>query len=763
MSTRTTPTTVALALALAALTSVAAFAQEGGGTSGADFLISLPSPRVSAMGGVADPLGCGLEAMSYNPAALAGLDTMRLQLTIDPLPNTVTNSHLAFGLPILGGYGAAAVQLLNAGGFTVVNELGQPLDTVNVFDSALAVAYARPIWRTVSLGADLKGIWRSLGTENAFAFAGDLGAAAWFETPHIGQPPKPPTRAALEERARREQALIDAEKSRRVAAASKASTEASRALEAAQKTAADLAAQLEKAAEDKKPPIAAKQQEAQAKVETQQATLADEQKAEADSLAAIDAWYAEEVAGAQAAAAKRLADLDSIAEERRVLFAVIDDPARELTPEMLDANIDSSIEKTRGLQQQRTDAANQRKAAYDQRRAAQAEAITRAIEGYQKLIDEAGAPTTANQVDPYVKRLQDRIAAKQKEQKQLEADAASMAQATQVTIAGYGKMAEGDIKDFEALRVSLQKELKKDKLRRELDMVEARSKSAQDKIQSDYKAKERQLYLRLLSAMYRHEEAIFQDRLAALKDDAAVQEVDFQADQETARETLDNGWAFDDRTLSAKISEMSRGLQKGVPEPEELVATRKERSDREAAYQVALKDLEQSEKEFTASEKARVDDATTAIADERSHVRLVYLQTDKPYLNTAVGLGVRNVGTPVKFATEAVALPMSAEASLSYALINLQDHNLKLTTQVDVPFLDTWSWSVGIGVEYVYAGIAYARVGYNVNQTATGFSALSAGLGVHLAAGFTTYAVDYAFKPLADYGFQHSIGVTIGF
>ncbi len=46
-------------------------------------------------------------------------------------------------------------------------------------------------------------------------------------------------------------------------------------------------------------------------------------------------------------------------------------------------------------------------------------------------------------------------------------------------------------------------------------------------------------------------------------------------------------------------------------------------------------------------------------------MRLVYLQTDKPYMNTAVGVGIRNVGSPVKFVTETVPLPMSATANVS--------------------------------------------------------------------------------------------------
>ena len=139
-------------LALSLVVPFAAVAQEGGGTSGADFLISPPAARVTGMAGIADPLGSGLEAMEYNPAALAGLDGMRLQVTLDPLPNGVMNTHLGFGFPLLGGYAAAAAQLLNTGGFTLINELGQPEATVNVYDAALGFSYGRYLWRTIAVG-----------------------------------------------------------------------------------------------------------------------------------------------------------------------------------------------------------------------------------------------------------------------------------------------------------------------------------------------------------------------------------------------------------------------------------------------------------------------------------------------------------------------------------------------------------------------------------------------------------------------------------
>ena len=800
MNTRTLASFVLLTLALPA------FAQTGGGTSGADFLIAPPAARVDAMGGVADPLGTGLEAMSYNPAALAGQDGMRLQLTIDPMPNEVTHSQLAFGFPLLGGYAAAGVQLLNTGGFTFINILGQPEETVNVFDSAASFAYARAVGNAFSLGANLKGVWRSLGDENALAVAGDLGAAARFQTPHVGQPPRMPTTKQIEDGYAKATAAIEVEKQKRTGIAAKQSAEAQKQLDAADRTVADLANQLEAAPDDKKEAIAAKKQQADAARESAAATLAAANKGDAAALAEIDTWYQAETEKAKAAYQKQLDDLGAITVERKRLFTVIDDPAQELTTEQLNAAIDSSIAKSKGLLDERIAAAGKRKASYDERRAAQIEEANKAIAAYEALIDEAVGPKRAdaakviealtaeqeslqqdketNKVrlgeiakeidakqkeidglgsDPWVKRLQDRIAARTAEIKQAEADTAAMAKTTEQAVADATAATERDVKAFEALRVSLQKELKKAKLKRDLDRVDARNDAAQARVQAEYKAKEKALYLRLLAAMYKHEERILQDRLSAAEDASSIRALDFTADQEKAAAALDDEWAFQERTLSAKIAELSTGLAKGAEEPEELKALKAERAAKETAYRNGVAALNEKRRTFEASEQTALADATSTVDADRGRARLIYLQTDKPYRNTAVAVGMRNVGSPVKFVAESVPLPMSATANISYAPVNLQDHNVKVSTQLDLPVLDLWSWSVGVGVEYVYAGIAYARLGYNINQTSGGLQSFSGGLGVHLTAGFTTYSVDYAFKPLPDYGFQHDIGVTISF
>jgi hypothetical protein len=805
MNTKHTLSILFLCLA-SVLAPLAVCAQEGGGTSGADFLTSPPAARASAMGGVFDPLGLGLEAMEFNPAGLAPLQSMRLQVTIDPLPNDVLNTGLGYGFPLLGGYAAASVQLLNTGGFTFVNELGQPEATVNVYDAAVGFAYGRYLWSSIAFGADVKAVYRTLGTEYAFAVAGNLGTAAWFETPHVGQRPKAPSAKRLEDEFRKVEAGIEKEKEKRTASAAKESAEARKKFEATEKTVADLAAQLDAAAEDKKEAVAAKKQAAEAERDAASAALAEAERGDAAALAEIDAWYTSEMGTTEAAYQKKVADLEWIAAERKRLFEVIDDPTRDLTPEMLDANIDGSIQKTKAFQEERVAAINSRTTAWEQRRRARIEDMNKTITGYDALIDEAVGPRRAELVkeleelkaeqttlqqdkeankdrlgvlakeidakqkeidglvsDPWVKRLQDRIAAKQKEIAQVEADIAAGAKATEQEIAAEASAAEKNVKAFEDLRIILQKELKKAKLKRELDVLQAKKDKAVEKAKAEYKASEKTLYARLLDAMYRHEEKIFQARLEAVATEAEMRRFDFEADQLKATEAADDEWAFQDRVLSAKIAELSAVLARGAEEPEELKALKVERSAKETAWRNAQAGILAKQREFDATEKTRVDGATIEIETERWKTRLVYLQTDKPYLNTAIALGVRNVGSPVKFVSETVPLPMSATVNASYALLNVQDHNLKIALQGDVPLLDVESWSAGIGLEYVYAGIACVRIGYNVTQTEYGLESLSGGLGVHLTAGFTQYAVDYAFKPLPDYGFQHSIGITVAF
>ena len=304
------------------------------------------------------------------------------------------------------------------------------------------------------------------------------------------------------------------------------------------------------------------------------------------------------------------------------------------------------------------------------------------------------------------------------------------------------------------MRTELQKELKKAKLKRELDLIDARNEKATAKAQQVYKAKEKKVYERLLAAMYRNEEEIFQARLQSAKHDADTRSYDFRTDQEKTLQSLEDEFAFQERFLSAKISQLKRD----DPESAELASAQEELKAKQEEYNQAVTDLSDKAKQFDNSEKTRLEAEITAIKAERKKIRLVFLQTDTPYKNTNLNLVVRNGGTPMTFVSEGYPLPTIFSAALGYSFVNTDMHNAKLTAQLNVPFYD--AISVAVGAEYVFADLVYVRGGYTFGAVDRSFST---GAGVRLALGFTEVSVDYAFRPLPDYGLLHSIGVALSF
>jgi hypothetical protein len=770
-----------------------------GGITAADFLIFPPATRIDAMGGAVDGLGVDLEGIHFNPALLAPLDDFQLQLNVNPLPNDITNSQLSAGFPLWGGTFAAAAQMLNTGGFTYVNELGQPEASVSVYDAAVTVAYSRYLWKSISLGLSAKGIYSTLGTNyNAFGFAADLGASAWFETPHIGQAPKPPTMKQLEAQYANEQKEIESEKAKRLKPVTEASQPLRKSIEKLEAQKSDLEGKIAGAEGDKRTELEAKKAEVEAQLADLKKQLAAAEVKEKDGVSEIEAWYKEEMAAATARHNQRVANLDWIESERSRLFAVIDDPNQELEAQMIDTNINESIAKARSFVADRRQALLAAKAATTKRLQTRITEIHEEIANYQeKLESETGPkakqlnqdifslksqkeslqgsedPEAKNQIreidkqisakekelqgllnDPWLKRLQRRIDEKNGEIEDLESDIETLAADTEAAIAAVAAEAEKEIKKFESLREDLQKELKKAKLKRELDLVDARNDNAREKAQRVYLGKEKKIYERLLAAMYRNEEKIFLARLQSAKEDADGRAFDFRTAQNKILESLEDEFAFQERFLSAKISQ----LKKDSPDSEELTSTQEELKTKQEEYKQAVAELDDEAESFADSEQSKLDRQVADIKEERRRVRLVFLQTDSPYKNTNVNIAVRNGGTPMTFVSEGYPLPTTFTAAVGYSFVNTDLHNAKLTAQLNVPFYD--AISVAIGAEYVFADLVYVRGGYTFLAVDRSFST---GAGVRLALGFTEVSVDYAFRPLPEYGLLHSIGVALSF
>ncbi|MCK4514761.1 MAG: hypothetical protein KAU31_05845, partial [Spirochaetaceae bacterium] len=125
---------------------VATAQEDGGGQSGADFLLSPSTPRADAMGGVVDGQGDPLEGMFFNPSILMLDPNLQINIGITPLPNGVTDAALSFGMPIGPGMLGVAAQLMSVGEFTYVSDIGQPSASVTLFDAVGSAGYAMYVW-----------------------------------------------------------------------------------------------------------------------------------------------------------------------------------------------------------------------------------------------------------------------------------------------------------------------------------------------------------------------------------------------------------------------------------------------------------------------------------------------------------------------------------------------------------------------------------------------------------------------------------------
>jgi hypothetical protein len=117
------------------------------------------------MGGIIDGMGIDLDGILLNPSVMTAAPGFLVQINITPLPNDVSHNQLAFGIPMFGGMMGVSAQMLNAGEFIHINESGQAQATLSIYDAAAVVGYSRYIWKTISVGLNAKGIYRSLGTE----------------------------------------------------------------------------------------------------------------------------------------------------------------------------------------------------------------------------------------------------------------------------------------------------------------------------------------------------------------------------------------------------------------------------------------------------------------------------------------------------------------------------------------------------------------------------------------------------------------------
>jgi hypothetical protein len=785
--------------------SISIHAQEKGGVSGADFLTSAPSVRVNAMGGAIDGLDRYLESIYVNPAGLAPIDRLSFQLAVQPYPNDVTHNQLSFGMPLLGGVIGSSAQLLNAGDFTYINEDLQPEGTVSIYDAAVTVGYSRYVWSSLSLGVSLKTIYRSLGEYTAFAVGGDFGAMYRFETPHLGQRPKPPKRKKLEHAYTTRVKNFEVEREKRTKKALEEVSTLEKEVASVEKQIEELSEKRESTEGEKKQALSTRQEDLENTLDELRLRLTEAEEQSQERIAEIDAWYAEALQTEEEAYLEKLSDLQYVESERNRLFAVIQDPEKELTEEMINDSIDENSTKTETYLVERIAALNEENLAFASIREERIEEIYEEIEFYRnRIAEETGAEiqtlqvklatlekeeqrlessdlqdfraeredieqrirTTKSEIeqassDPWIKRLEQRIAEKEREIAELEESIAKKNEETLEAVEEEKKAVRNDMEGFNAARENLLRELKKAKLKRELDLLNAKREKQRKRAIESYEAKERSIYTDLLSVSYTNEENIIQARSAALELSHVNRTYDLETQLRKERERVENDFAFQDRYLSKKIEELEQRVKADETDEnaaKELAALQDELSRKTEAMKTELEDIELRESRLLDEADQSYEKSVEELEWQRTITRLVYLQTDDPYLNTTVHASLTNFGTKVTFVEEGYPLPTAAHIGAGYALLNTMQHTVRLGVQFDLPFRD--EFALDVGAEYGFRNIVFARLGYTF---LTPYRSFSAGIGARVPMGFTDISADYTFQPIPDYGFVHSFGIAASF
>jgi len=151
--------------------SVAAFA---GGTT-ASFLKLGSGARAAGLGGAFTAVSGDINAIAYNPAGLAGLKKSEAGFTRAELVEGVNYNFLGYSRPAAKGTIGLGVNYLNQ---TSIEGRGANRETTGKFgasDTAINLAYARPVTARSGLGLNFKYITSRIAGESANGWAVDAG------------------------------------------------------------------------------------------------------------------------------------------------------------------------------------------------------------------------------------------------------------------------------------------------------------------------------------------------------------------------------------------------------------------------------------------------------------------------------------------------------------------------------------------------------------------------------------------------------------
>ena len=151
------------------------------GPPGFAFLEIPTGTRASALGGAYVSLGQGVDAMFWNPAALADVKGVQMMGGHYELYEKLRHDHFALAGRIMGSGVGGSIRALYSEPIEERDELGNLIGTFGAHDLEFALGLGRTVASGLSIGASAEAVRERISNSAATTYAFGLGAA-WEPT-----------------------------------------------------------------------------------------------------------------------------------------------------------------------------------------------------------------------------------------------------------------------------------------------------------------------------------------------------------------------------------------------------------------------------------------------------------------------------------------------------------------------------------------------------------------------------------------------------
>jgi sporulation related protein len=158
------------------------------GTSTGGFLGFEVGASSAGLGGANTSVASGAASQFWNPSLLGTMTRPQASMMHATWLGNLQYEWIGYARPLgpQKGVGSVSVAYFHMPSISGVDEFDNPTGEFKVYDMALTVGYARPVWKTLSLGANGKFIRQTLATVSGTGAAVDLGASARIAGTTIG-------------------------------------------------------------------------------------------------------------------------------------------------------------------------------------------------------------------------------------------------------------------------------------------------------------------------------------------------------------------------------------------------------------------------------------------------------------------------------------------------------------------------------------------------------------------------------------------------